>query len=694
MDTTPIWHFDILPAHPQPEPLETLTCYLMRLGMENYFQNAKALTTLCFPGRETKARLLADYPPVSFGDLPLLAVCDEQRLLATTFHHLAAKFGRSTQPQALSRFLNGSIATRLRYCPTCVRERGYYILPWRFLALTGCPEHQCELLDHCGHCGQEIRLFTTPFRVGFCPTCGRSLADCHANPLTEFGLRTVRSYYRDLVFLLTPQPCETAAPDTGKWLGRQIGRWRRSRGLRTKDVAALLGRKLSEVRAFERAAPQHRGLRFEAFVKYTYLLHITAEQLFSESPGTQTKPGERKSRQKGGPHKVRKSKMQREQELLDQVQAAKESLRANGVTITVDAIAQVIGLSRKGLRSYPRVRAILDEVAAPHRNDSAKRAQRERALAGESEKAALLLRSQGKPVTQKAIAELVGMSAQGLFRYPMVQAAVQLVKGEAYNPTVTQREIELAHRVQQLVDQSAGQGWRITQREISNKIGMSIAGLKKYPLVKDILTRVASEQFGDEARARREQEYYDKVQGAAECLRAQGKRVTQEGIAKLIGVTVSCLNFYPAVKALLKRLSKWAKNRGKDRDLREQELVERISQAPNSLQLRGEVPTKKAISLEVGMSINGLRRYPRAWALLDRVAINQPARKSDRAQRESQLVDKTQTAIQKLRRNGLKVTQQEVANIVRLSVSALRKYHQVEAILTSIAEQNRHRVVV
>src|SRR5438128_78696 len=111
------YHFDVLPVHPPAEPLESLTSYLIRLAQENSITSVDGITALCFPYQDRRiARDFADYPPTSFEIVEASGV-KEVALLGMTFFHLGVKFGRSPKPQPLSRFLTGSIAPYLRYCP-------------------------------------------------------------------------------------------------------------------------------------------------------------------------------------------------------------------------------------------------------------------------------------------------------------------------------------------------------------------------------------------------------------------------------------------------------------------------------------------------------------------------------------------------------------------------------------------------
>lgn len=204
------YYFEALPVHPHPEYLESLTSYLTLLAEINGLSSMRSLAAVCFPGQnvETISRL-EDYRPFSFGTLPIATRCPLSALLATTFFYLGRKFERHRLSQSFSHFLSAVSARSLRYCPQCIAECPYYRLTWRFLFLSGCARHHNVLLDTCGHCGYSIPIFTSPFRIGFCPHCRGDLRLCWAANLTTEEFKSTVNYTHELEFLLSHQPLET-----------------------------------------------------------------------------------------------------------------------------------------------------------------------------------------------------------------------------------------------------------------------------------------------------------------------------------------------------------------------------------------------------------------------------------------------------------------------------------------------------
>lgn len=279
-----IYYFDVFPVHRQPEHLESLTSYLMRLAESNGISSMDGLSALCFPRQDRRiTRDIADYPPISFDRLPTLGNCTRVTLLATTFFHIAAKFGRSTLPQPLSRFLSGCVSQHLRYCPVCLAEQEhvYYLLPWRFLSLSCCVSHHCRLLEQCGNCGAAIPLFISPFKMGFCPLCIWNLRGTHVDLVSEVEHQEALARMKDIEFLLTPQQWELESDIVIRWVGQRLAYMRQKEQLTALEISSQLGVTLTVVEGIERGSVLGRGATFQSYVKYVDYLHLSLREVFS-----------------------------------------------------------------------------------------------------------------------------------------------------------------------------------------------------------------------------------------------------------------------------------------------------------------------------------------------------------------------------------------------------------------------------
>jgi DNA-binding XRE family transcriptional regulator len=283
MNTERSYYFDVLPIRFRPAYLESSTSFLTRLAERNHILSVDALTAICFPLQDRRiTRELADYPPDSLEVLARVVGCSETILLGTTFFHLGAKFGRSSKPQALSRFLNGSIASYLRYCPLCLgmQQYSYYPLTWRFLCIRCCPLHSCKLLDSCGHCGSTLPLLMAPLEIGKCTNCGQSLQSCQVEQSIEEENLQALMHYKDIEFLLSPLPNGLDFGELIRFVGLQFKYERKMQDLTALEIASRMRVTLTAVEGIERGDPLRRGAKFQNYVEYAKHLAIPLRDVF------------------------------------------------------------------------------------------------------------------------------------------------------------------------------------------------------------------------------------------------------------------------------------------------------------------------------------------------------------------------------------------------------------------------------
>lgn len=593
-------YFDTLPVRPQPQPFESLSGYLTRLAQANGIRHSRTLFRLGFPDEKAKLTLnTGDFPPHSFGTLPTLTQCSEARLLATTFYHLGRKFNRTLEPLPLAQFLSGAIAPQLRYCPDCLAERGYYSLLWRFLVLEGCPEHDRQLLDRCGHCRQWVPLLANSPRLGVCPACAGDLSRCQATRLSTNLRKRVQTRFADLAQLVSKQPYEVTSEPITRMIGQRFESWRQVRQLRVADVAEGIGQPLEIIYHIE-TGPTHRGVKFQWYVDYADYLQLNLADMFQTPapvPLIQTY----------------------EEKLLTKLRQVVDILEQQGQPITQEIVAEMIGIGIKSMSQHPQVRDLWTAYRTKWQQ------QREQALVVEVQQAIDTLKQQGKRISYTAVSDMVGLSRESLKRYH--PAAWQLLTSEGQyvakarfrpadmkNPKpLYQREQTLVTEVQQAITQLQQHGQPIRQRAISNIVGLSPTGLRYYPRVRAIL-----QANNGHPPPRNEDELIAKIQAALASLEASGIYITRKAIAALIGVSSCTLMYYPRVKAFLTEhvSQKAQEHRAKHRQRRETELVVKVQQAIETLTESEQPLTQKAVCEIVEMSSVNLKRYPGVKRLL------------------------------------------------------------------------------
>jgi hypothetical protein len=233
----------MLPLHPQPQWLESWSSYLIRLAEANGLKSLNELATLTgLTGGWNGVRASPDsYFALSSERLAAISGCTQSTLRNTTFYHLVRHF--SCPMLRASRFLQGSIAASLRYCPSCLAGQPipYYRLPWRFLALSGCHTHGCRLLNTCGHCGASIPCLPSVPQFAHCSACRGDLRTCQTAPLAQQERHQLFTRTKDLEMLL--MPAEWAPEITAALLrGGGFTLLRQNNHLTTQEAASLMNR--------------------------------------------------------------------------------------------------------------------------------------------------------------------------------------------------------------------------------------------------------------------------------------------------------------------------------------------------------------------------------------------------------------------------------------------------------------------
>jgi hypothetical protein len=339
--------FEVFAYYPRPRKFESYTGYLTRIAEGNNIASIDGLATACFPNQDRRViRALTDFPPVSYGTLPIDLQCSEGALSATTLYHVVAKFDRSTHPQAASRFLAGHITPYLRLCPRCLAEHGCYLLTWRFSLLPGCPNHGCQLIDTCPRCNQQMPPFSAPFRIGVCPNCEFDLRNSPLISLTSSAQQEAAFVIQDLEFLLTEQTWETDSTKIMIAVGRVLASQREQRELSHQEFAQGVGITTQIVTGIERAN-KNKGAAFNEYVRSIYWLGITFRDVFNQALHWKEQPS-------------------REDELLQKVKRAHETLKFQGNPTRQKDIGDLIGMSPGGMRHYPSVAEFLAKIGRAH----------------------------------------------------------------------------------------------------------------------------------------------------------------------------------------------------------------------------------------------------------------------------------------------------------------------------------------
>jgi hypothetical protein len=455
--------FDTLPVHPQPLPLESLCSYVTRLVEANRLRWAGRLHRLFFPGfPRPRSNSFVDVPPRSLGVMPTGAACSETRLWATTFYYLGQRLINRTDPAVLGTFLKDSIAPYQRYCPTCLREHGYYQLVWRFHTLPGCPHHHCYLLDQCGQCGIPIPLISVPPRLGICPTCQMNLAGCITSPLSNLDRDITLVRFHELVALLSPPDDQEAN------LGDQLAVHREQQGLSTEVIARWLGiHRLDTVLAMENKGNRYKP-RFQHYLNYGALLSLTLRDLLALPPNDPEWSARVNRVTQAQRDLLEEQAQQRESEMLEHATAAAQRLFVAGEKVTNQALARQLDTSTSTLRCYPAVGAL---VARYRQQRDQQRSERRDAelMALIREKVELAL-DMPQPLSLTEIGRLIGVSTYTIRHYPGTHRYAQRLVEESLRPRRLADE-QLMQQMQATADRLRAEG-KPVNRETFREAGI------------------------------------------------------------------------------------------------------------------------------------------------------------------------------------------------------------------------------
>jgi hypothetical protein len=458
--------FEVLPVHPPPFPLESLTGYLVRLAEANGLTTKSGLTAIAFPQLRWKMNW-SDYPCPSFGKLPQVTLCSVGQLQNTTFYPLLQKFGRALSPVHCSRFLADSISPYLRYCPLCLADHGFYSLVWRFQTVMGCPEHGVRLLESCQQCGQQLPLVTTSLKVGICPACGQDMRICQAPPLTPEEYMRTRARFDDLAYLLTSQDWDES-DEVRRAFGSYLLQLRLGHRWSTQDVTAQLGIGLHVLRGLEGYRKTGRGETFTHYFQYLDLLQVSFRDVFTAVQNPTAR------------HELRLH------QVVQTVQQAIAELESRQQVVTQEKICQFLDTYPHLLRQYPEVCAILDQVTVTRKNQY-------RRLMVTRVQAAIdqLLDTQRVPCAS-AVCELLGISGPTLSQYPEAYALLTPYT----DPPKWERETALLPQVEQAIAELQQTGLPPFQEQVAERLGLGLYPLRRYARIRLVLDDLPTTKNG------------------------------------------------------------------------------------------------------------------------------------------------------------------------------------------------------
>ncbi len=389
--------FDTLFSRSPLRPGETISSYMIYLCTENGVTSTDGASLLFFPSQSRRViKLFKDYPPLTLHYLARLTRASEAHLLKATFHHIGLKFGRSTHPQALSRFLNDAVSPYLRVCPPCMATNPYHRLTWRFVDVLGCLEHHCHLIDSCQKCRRKLPLFRAPFKLGRCPYCEADLSQAKSSKMNSEERHQTEAALEDIEFLLTPSDWEDSADKVIKSVGLYLMTQRANLRKAREDFAHHIGISETMLAGIELARFSSYGATFQAYKAYANSVGITLKAAFLGGIALDT-PLETPVKLTG-------------QTLVESARSAIDKLSRDNSPVTGKAVAELVRVPRSTL-------ILNEEIATMIARGEAERLRKiEENLAVRAAKFLQDLYTGGETCSQEALADHLGISRAKLRR--------------------------------------------------------------------------------------------------------------------------------------------------------------------------------------------------------------------------------------------------------------------------------------
>ena len=343
------------------------------------------------------------------------------------------------------------------------------------------------------------------------------------------------------------------------------------------------------------------------------------------------------------------------------------------------AYSQYVGVSMVALFNMtlpPSAQTALKNVTPAER-----RQQQEAALLQSIDETVSQLIQEGKPITQEVVAKRMGRSVSGLKHYPEVNAHLQQM-AQKYGRFGQKPKQVLQAKVAQIVQQLQSQNISVTQDVVAAQVGLSTGRLRLYPEIRQLIAQAKAQQT-----QQRQQQLQQQVQQVIEQCKVEGKRVTELGIARSLGISAGQLRYYPAIRELIRQARKTSPHI--DQPLAPPTLApleKEVKQAIATLQAQDCPVTDIAICTLLGRSKGSLHYYPQLAWVSEVCRQDQVERKR---RYEQALLVQVEQAIETLQTRGIPLTQKAIAELTGLSLCIFRDYPRLKELAKQFGAQRQ-----
>ena len=182
-----------------------------------------------------------------------------------------------------------------------------------------------------------------------------------------------------------------------------------------------------------------------------------------------------------------------EEQLLDQVEAAIHQLKARGKPILPGSIGDLIGMTGRRLKQYPRVKKLLTRCEAERKQERVQLDPKlEEELVKQVEHTLNQLEARGEPIVLQHVCDLVGLTYSWMVKkYPRIKALFHEYQknrsGHCLSPRLD--EEEKSQQVQAAITLLVSQGEPVTLRRVRQIVRLTQKPLRCSPRIKALLAQ-------------------------------------------------------------------------------------------------------------------------------------------------------------------------------------------------------------
>ena len=541
------YYFEVLPFHPKPKPGESFTSYLTRLAQLNHFSSYFDISQLISCSYKTRKREIEENITMKVEDFCVKSHISIGEFQSLSFLNLQERFGRSTIPQAINNFLAGSITNSIKYCPHCLEEDSFYRLSWRFNEISSCIHHECSLIEMCSSCGNSIPIFSQPFKIGFCPSCGYDLRLSKPNKASIDKLENSKEFDAFVLFLTKnndfpgKKPFRTLADVFGDLFIES----RSSRFISRAEAARMIG--ITESTLVNAELGCSGRTNFSSYINISRLLQIPLLAIMDRySLLNDTKDPDIHYEKRG----------------LTQLQYTSfieiQKMLSQNEEINISILAQRVGVHESILFEENWIRRLLK----PYTKVDQK--QIEETICKRIEEKWGTVSKLDKCPTNSTILKILGCSDVYSKNCPKVSELLNQKRKASFpvlpktrKPRVREestlsrlREIEGTLKVEYIKNNSV-----LTQIKISELLGVSVFFILKHNILHAETMRIVNYVY-EQIKIRRNyrppsEEIYNLVLNYLKERRIINRKITRKEMAEEIGMSGRRLRSYPEVKKLL-----------------------------------------------------------------------------------------------------------------------------------------------